>query len=196
MKKIFMPFIMAIIVMALAGCAEDNSGGNNTPVADIGTGEGQVGSEANPIDLNTYACQKWSNSDVPNRYQLTRTDIDNAVAQKYPSNMDVLFYRNNGSWGDELAKKYNIYYDGHNNGQKYVVVNSSAVNLSGTIEDYFYFFNVADPAKLQDPTECKGINDPDYITAECIQALNKAGYIDKLKYKIDMDAFKTKCVNQ
>ena len=195
MKKIFMPFIMALLLTIFAGCAEDNNSSNNAQVADIGVGEGQIGSETNPIDLNAYTCSPWNDNGVTG-YQLTNAHIDNAIAQEYPFNMDVLFYRNNGSWGDELAKKYNIYYDGHNNGQKYVVVNSSAVNLSGTIEDYFYFFNVADPAKLQDPTECKGINDPDYITAECIQALNKAGYIDKLKYKIDMDAFKTKCVNQ
>lgn len=105
-------------------------------------------------------------------------------------NMDVLFYDNKDTWG-ELTKKYNIHYDGHSDGTKYIIVEDTT--LIGVLKDYFYFFNITDPAKLQELKECAGINNPYDITPECINAINNAGYLDKLAYTVDMDKLKTNC---
>lgn len=104
--------------------------------------------------------------------------------------MDVLFYDNRNTWG-ALAKKYNIHYAGHRDGTKYVIVKDTTLN--GVLKDYFYFFNIADPAKLQEFKECVGISSAYDITSECINAINNAGYLDKLAYTVDMDKLKTNC---
>lgn len=192
MKQIILTALFAVLVLGVYGCADDgakngSTSSGNTGTGGIGIGPNQVGTDTNPIDLNTYNCASDSNS---GGYKLTNTQIDSEIAKKYPNNMDVLFYLNKDTWG-ELTKKYNIYYDGHTDGTKYVIVKDTTLN--GVLKDYFYFFNIADPAKLQELKECAGISSAYDITSECINAINNAGYLDKLAYTVDMDKLKTNC---
>ena len=151
------------------------------------TGAGNIGTDTNPIDLNTYNCAYDS---YGRGYKLTNTQIDSEISKKYTRNMDVLFYDNRDTWG-ELTKKYNIHYDGDRDGTKYVIVEDTTLN--GVLKDYFYFFNTADLAKLQELKECAVLNSARDITPECINAVNNAGYLDKLAYTVDMDKLKTNC---
>lgn len=192
MKQIILTALFAVLVLGVYGCADDgakngSTSSGNTGAGDIGTGPNQVGTDTNPIDLNTYNCAYDSYS---GGYKLTNTQIDSEIAKKYPMNMDVLFYDNRDTWG-ELTKKYNIHYDGHRDGTKYVIVEDTTLN--GVLNDYFYFFNIADSAKLKELKECAGISSAYDITVACINAVNNAGYLDKLAYTVDMDKLKSNC---
>lgn len=153
MKQIILTALFAVLVLGVYGCADDGAkngsiSSGNTGAGGIGIGTDQVGTDTNPIDLNTYTCAYDSYS---GGYKLTNTQIDSEIAKKYPMNMDVLFYDNRDTWG-ELTKKYNIHYDGHRDGTKYVIVEDTTLN--GVLNDYFYFFNIADSAKLKELKEC------------------------------------------
>lgn len=185
MKQIILTALFAVLMLSVYGCADD--GAKNGSTSSGNTGAGNIGTDTNPIDLNTYNCAYDSYS---GGYKLTNTQIDSEIAKKYPLNMDVLFYDNKATWG-ELTKKYNIHYDGHRDGTKYIIVEDTTLN--GVLKDYFYFFNIADPAKLQELKECAGISSAYDITSECINAVNNAGYLDKLAYTVDMDKLKTNC---
>lgn len=186
MKKIILSALLTVLMLAVYGCA-DNTTTNNTTSggtgANTGIGPNQVGTDTNPIDLNTYTCVVDSKG-----YRLTNTEIDTEVASKYATNIDSLFY--NGPWVD-LAKKYDIYYDGDSNGTKYIIVRDTT--LTGVLNDYFYFFNTTDQAELWQFAECAGISDPTLISSACMNTLYNAGYIDKLAYTVDMDKLKTAC---
>lgn len=185
MKQIILTALFEVLMLSVYGCADD--GAKNGSTSSGNTGAGNIGTDTNPIDLNTYNCAYDSYS---GGYKLTNTQIDSEIAKKYPLNMDVLFYDNKATWG-ELTKKYNIHYDGHSDGTKYVIVEDTTLN--GVLKDYFYFFNITDPAKLQELKECAGISSPYDITVACINAVNNAGYLDKLAYTVDMDKLKTNC---
>lgn len=191
MKQIILTAVLSVLVLSVYGCADDgakngSTSSGNTGTGGIGIGPNQVGTDTNPIDLNTYTCASDSNS---GGYKLTNTQIDSEIAKKYPNNMDVLFYLNKDTWG-ELTKKYNIYYDGHTDGTKYVIVKDTTLN--GVLNDYFYFFNT-DMTIFSKYTECQGVSRPDDITPACINAINNAGYLDKLAYTVDIDKLKTNC---
>ena len=198
MKQIILTALFAVIMLSVYGCADDgekngSTSSGNTGAGNIGTdtngntGAGNIGTDTNPIDLNTYNCAYDS---YRGGYKLTNTQIDSEIAKKYPMNIDVVFYDNRDTWG-ELTKKYNIYYAGDRDGTKYVIVEDTTLN--GVLKDYFYFFNTANPSKLQELKECAGINNAYDITPECINAVNNAGYLDKLAYTVDMDKLKTNC---
>ena len=192
MKQIILTAMLSVLVLSVYGCADDgakngSTSSGNTGTGGIGIGTDQVGTDTNPIDLNTYTCAYDSYS---GGYKLTNTQIDSEIAKKYPTNMDVLFYDNRNTWG-ALAKKYNIHYDGHSDGTKYVIVEDTTLN--GVLNDYFYFFNITDPAKLKELKECAGISSANDITVACINAVNNGGYLDKLAYTVDMDKLKSNC---
>lgn len=192
MKQIILTALFAVLMLSVYGCADDgakngSTSSGNTGTGGIGIGTDQVGTDTNPIDLNTYTCAYDSYS---GGYKLTNTQIDSEIAKKYPMNMDVLFYLNKDTWG-ELTKKYNIHYDGHRDGTKYIIVQDTT--LKGVLKDYFYFFNIASPSKLQELKECAGLSSAKDITPECINAVNNAGYLDKLAYTVDMDKLKSNC---
>ena len=191
MKQIILTAVLSVLVLSVYGCADDGAKNGSTPSENTGTGgigigPNQVGTDTNPIDLNTYTCASDSYS---GGYKLTNTQIDSEIAKKYPNNMDVLFYLNKNTWG-ELTKKYNIYYDGHTDGTKYVIVKDTT--SKGVLKDYFYFFNT-DMTIFSKYTECQGVSEPGDITLACINAINNAGYLDKLAYTVDMDKLKTNC---
>lgn len=182
MKQIILTALFAVLMLSVYGCADD--GEKNGSTSSGNTGAGNIGTDTNPIDLNTYNCVLNGSGG----YKLTNTQIDSEIGKKYPNNMDVLFYDNKDTWG-ALTKKYNIYYDGDDSG-KYVIVKDTA--LTGVLKDYFYFFNT-DMTIFSKYTECQGVSKPGDITPACINAINNAGYLDKLAYTVDMDKLKTNC---
>lgn len=109
MKQIILTALFAVLMLSVYGCADDGAKNGSTSSGNIGTGgigigPNQVGTDTNPIDLNTYNCAYDSYS---GGYKLTNIQIDSEIAKKYPNNMDVLFYDNKDTWG-ELTK--NIIY--------------------------------------------------------------------------------------
>lgn len=74
MKKIILSALLTVLMVAVYGCADD--GAKNGSTSSGNTGAGDIGTDTNPIDLNTYNCAYDSYS---GGYKLTNTQIDSEI---------------------------------------------------------------------------------------------------------------------
>ena len=100
MKKIFMPFIMALLLTAFAGCADNddgtNGGNSNTPSYDI---------SSIPVDETIIELTKSSGGDMGERTESKAVTITNPrkeAGQYYPILISTAMGLN-GESGDEMS---------------------------------------------------------------------------------------------